>query len=179
MATKLSPALMSDECDLECTHVPRSGVRQWIKGRISQKTSKYRYAGILTIEGQSLFFNGMDMLDRQDFIKIIPLEKIAHITLEMDVQHKSDSSGHFSAGEPSPLIIRYRQNGEEHTSYFATNFPGLKRRVDGNRFWYETLIRETIEVKINYLKRERELPSYPLTVEASQANANSPELVHA
>ncbi|UCG82820.1 MAG: hypothetical protein JSW38_11650 [Dehalococcoidia bacterium] len=51
METKLSPALMSDERDLKCVHVDGLGIRQWIKERTSRKTSKYRYAGILTIEG--------------------------------------------------------------------------------------------------------------------------------
>ncbi|UCG82819.1 MAG: hypothetical protein JSW38_11645 [Dehalococcoidia bacterium] len=121
----------------------------------------------------------MDMMERKDFIKIIPLVKIDHISLNVDAQHKRNSSGRFSAGEPSPLIVHYQQNGEEQTSYFATNFPGLRRRVDGNKYWYETLMRETIKVKINHIRRERELQSYPFLVEPHEINADSKKLVSA
>ena len=139
MATKLSPALMSEEDDLERLRAQQFAVWRWIKVHISPPPPVHRYAGILTIKGQSLVFRGIDVRERKDFEKMIPLNKIAEVSLGLDERSKGNHNGSFVAGEPKSLVIRYRQNGREDTNYFITNFPGLSRRVDGNQYWYETL----------------------------------------
>ena len=132
MASNISPVLMSKEDDLERLRAQRSGV--WRRAK-----AVHPYAGILTIKGQSLVFRGIDVRERKDFEKMIPLNKIAEISLGLVERSIGNHNGSFVVGEPKPLVIRYQQNGREETDYFITNFPGLSRRVDGNQYWYETL----------------------------------------
>ncbi len=139
MITKVSPALMSEEDDLQRLRVQQFAGWRWIKAHISPPPPVHRYAGLLTIKGQSLVFRGIDVRERKDFEKMIPLNKITEVSLGLDERSKGNHNGSFVGGEPKPLVIRYRQNDREETDYFITNFPGLSRRVDGNQYWYETL----------------------------------------
>jgi hypothetical protein len=132
MASKFSPVLMSKEADLERLRTRQSGAWQWSKGI-------HRYAGVLTIKGQSLVFRGMDVRETRDVQETIPLNKIDAISLGLDEQFDGGHNNSFVAGELKPLVIRYQQDGREETDYFVTNFPGLSSRVDGNQYWYETL----------------------------------------
>lgn len=170
MATKLSPALMSEEDDLERLYTQVSRVRRWIKLPVAPAAPIHRYAGILTIQGQSLVFRGTDLSERKDYQKIIPLYTISQISLGLDERVGGSHKGSFVPGEPKPLIVRYRKNGNEQTSYFITNFPGFSRRVDGNKYWYETLWHRTVKAKIDHLR----LVNSVTLVSASKESSGQP-----
>ena len=139
MDTGLSPALMSEEDDLERLRARRSGTQWWARLQGSPRAPVHRYAGILTIRDHSLVFRGMDLRERKDFEERIPLGEIHDVSLGLDALHDGEHNRSFTSGEPEPLVVRYRQNGRLETNYFVTNFPGLSRRLDGNRYWYERL----------------------------------------
>ena len=132
MSTKISPALVSKRDDLKKLRSQQFGVWQWGK-------DLHRYAVILVIKGQNLVFQGMDVRELRDVEETIPFDKITGISLGLDEQSKGNNQGSFMQNETKPLVVRYKQNGDEETDYFVTNFPGLSSRVDGNHYWYETL----------------------------------------
>jgi len=96
----------------------------------------------------------MDLRERTDYRKTIPLHTISRVSVGLNGRPEVSPDGAFVAGEPRPLVVSYRQNGHEHTSYFITNFPGLSRRVDGNRHWQDVLRREAATARINRARLE-------------------------
>ena len=148
METRLSPALMSEEDDLERLRARRSGTQWWARLHGSPQAPVHRYAGILTIRDHSLVFRGMDLRERKDFEEEIPLGEISDVSLGLDNLHDIGQDRSFASGEPEPLVVRHRHNGRTETNYFVTNFPGLSRRLDGNRYWYERLRAEMIRSRL-------------------------------
>lgn len=154
MTAGLSPALMSEEDDLERLPAPTSGVFRWLRTPAAPHAPVHRYAGILTVTDTSLVFRGMDLRERTDYRKTIPLHTISRVSVGLNGRPEVSPDGAFVAGEPRPLVVSYRQNGHEHTSYFITNFPGLSRRVDGNRHWQDVLRRKAATARINRARLE-------------------------
>jgi hypothetical protein len=93
----------------------------------------------LTIEDHSLVFRGRDTKERKGFAEIIPLSKIAGISLGSDKRFKGDFDLLFGTQEVNPLRIHYRSNGRRQTAYILTNFSRANHKVSDNQDWYETL----------------------------------------
>lgn len=174
MAIKFSPALMSEEDDLEQGRPQGSRVRRWIKLSVSPVAPIHRYAGILTIQGQSLVFRGTDLTERKDYQKTIHLYTISQISLGLDERVESSHKGSFVPGAPRPLVVRYRHNGNEQTVYFITNFPGFRRRVDGNIYWYETLWNYAVKAKIDHLRLVNSVVLDSYSIESSRQTCAKP-----
>ncbi len=153
MTPGLSPALMSEEDDLERLRPP-TRVFRWLRTHAAPHAPVHRYAGILTVTDTSLIFRGMDLRERTDYRKTIPLHTISRVSVGLNERPEVSHDGAFVAGEPRPLVVSYQQNGHEHTSYFVTNFPGLSRRVDGNRHWQDVLRRKAATARINRARLE-------------------------
>ena len=131
MATRMSPALMTKEHDMDSFGASQSGSWRWGQG-------VHRYAGVFTVKGQDLVFRGTDVRERKDFNETIALNRIAEVCLGLDKEYKSEHDRSLSTPECRPLIIRYQQNGEQEMASLFTNLPRLPRRADGNRYWYDT-----------------------------------------
>jgi hypothetical protein len=143
MTATLSPALMSEEDDLRRLPAQESRIMGWLRAHVDAAPPPvHRYAGVLTIQDGSLTFRGIDLLEERDCQRIMPLHAITEVRLGLAHELKGNHRGSFVDGEPRPLVVRHLQDGQEVTSYFVTNFPGLSRRVDGNRHWRDVLLQQ-------------------------------------
>lgn len=140
MTTKISPALMIKEKDIEQLLLDWSNVPPWIKAHTLTRRPPHRYEGELAIEGQCLAFRGRDIKEGKGFEELIPLNKITEVSLGFDEHLSGSIDPSFGIGGPVPFIVRYKNNGGEQTAYFNTNLNHyLLHRGNGNREWYETL----------------------------------------
>ncbi len=168
MTPGLSPALMSEEDDLERLPAPTSGVFRWLRTHAAPHAPVHRYAGIMTVTDTSLIFRGTDLKEHWDYRKTIPLHTISRVSVGLNGHPELSHDGAFVAGEPRPLVVSYRQNGHEHTSYFITNFPGLSRRVDGNRHWQDVLRRKATTARIDHARLQEDTVSDTASLESDR-----------
>jgi len=146
---------MSEDDDLRRPAARERRFLRWIMMHPGGPPSPvHRYAGVLTIRDGNLVFRGTDLLQGTDCRRTIPLRAITGVGLGLEGQTSRNRRGSFVDGEPMPLVVRHRHDGEETTCYFITNFPGLSRRVDGNRHWRDMLLREMARTRHRYRASE-------------------------
>ena len=140
MISKISPARMIKQEDIEQLLLEWSSVPQWVKAHISTKCPPHRYEGDLAIEGEHLVFRGRDIKEGKDFEEVIPLDSIIGVFFDFDKHLKGSIDPSFGIGGQVPFAVRYQSNGGEQTAYFNTYLSHHPiHMVNGNRKWYETL----------------------------------------
>ena len=140
MISRISPAMMIKQEDIDQLLLEWSSVPQWVKAHISIKCPPHRYEGDLAIEGEHLVFRGRDIKEGKDFEEVIPLDSIIGVFFDFDKHLKGSIDPSFGIGGPVPFVVRYQTKGREQTAYFnttLTNYPG--QVASRNREWYETL----------------------------------------
>lgn len=153
MISKISPALMIKEDDIEQLLSEWFNVPQWVKAHISTRYPPHRYEGDLATEGDYLVFQGRDIKKGKDYEELIPLDSIVDVFFDFDKHLKGSIDPSFGIGGPVPFVVRYQSKDREQTAYFNTYLSHCPIQIiNGNRKWYEML--DEIVTRYRQLKLE-------------------------